>query len=140
MLHGCVREKVFFSSVTGPKVFFHPFGLGDAEALTCCGAIRFVTKKLKNPKSLGGSVERFRYKVLLLRLFPSAFGRTDQASRKAGVVLLFSVGFDIAASGFHILCRSKLSDDQQCKIQGSLLEYVFRLRQGLKEKKNYSKR
>ena len=52
-MHECVREKVFFSFVTGPKVFFHPFVLGDAEALTCCGAIRFVTKKLKNPNVLG---------------------------------------------------------------------------------------
>ena len=130
-----VYVKKFFSFVTGPKVFFHPFVLGDAEALTCCGAIRFATKKLKNPKVFsGGSVKRFRYKVLLLRLFPSAFGRTHQASRKAGVVLLFSVGFEICPFGFHIPSRSKLSDGPQCKILGSLLEYIFRLRQGLKKK------
>ena len=100
----------------------------------------FRNQKTKKSKVFRGLVERFRYKVVLLRLFQSAFGRTDQASRKAGAVLLFSVGFEICPSGFHILSRSKLSDGPQCKILGSLLEYVFRLRQGLKEKKIYSKR
>ena len=63
-----------------------------------------------NFQSMQVLAERIRYKVVLLRLFQSAIDRIHQAFRKVGVVLLFSIGFEICPSGFHIPSRSKHSE------------------------------